>query len=142
MSSNVKKIFYAGLAPDAPPPWLTATGFFGFLGLLSYVWRCQHGEFNFLLSNGDCLFAHASTQLHYIVRRAPFTQAHMQDQDITVDFSALTTSNDRVAIIATTTLTDNEAWIGMPAGSLWWFEDGAAIDTLETRPDPLKKAIA
>lgn len=31
----------------------------------------HHGLFNFMLSNGDILFAHASTLLHYIIRQAP-----------------------------------------------------------------------
>lgn len=97
-----------------------------------------HGEFNFLLSNGDCLFAHASTRLSYIVRQAPFTQAHLKDQDITVDFSAVTTPNDRVVVIATQPLTDNEPWTEMPAGTLWWFEEGAPEQTLHTRPGPVK----
>ena len=100
----------------------------------------RHGEFNFLLSNGDWLFAHASTKLAYIIRQAPFTQAHLKDQDVTVDFSDMTTAADRVAVIATLPLTDNEAWTVMPAGTLWWFEEGMPVQTLETRPGPEKKA--
>jgi predicted glutamine amidotransferase len=34
-----------------------------------------HGTFNFLLSNGQALWAHASTSLYYIERRHPFSQA-------------------------------------------------------------------
>ena len=99
----------------------------------------EYGEVNFLLSNGDCLFAHASTRLSHIVRQAPFTQAHLKDQDITVDFSDVTSANDRVAVIATAPLTDNESWTEMPPGSLWWFEEGAPVKTLTTRPGPVKK---
>ena len=98
----------------------------------------RHGEFNFLLSNGDCLFAHASTKLSYIVRQAPFAQAHLKDQDITIDFSDVTSPDDRVAVIATLPLTDNEPWTMMPAGTLWWFEEGAPVETRETRPGPVK----
>ncbi|MDD2884584.1 MAG: class II glutamine amidotransferase [Dechloromonas sp.] len=93
-----------------------------------------HGEFNFLLSNGDSLFAHASTRLSYIIRRAPFTQAHLSDQDLTVDFSELTGPQDQVAVIATLPLTDNESWTTMPAGSLWCFEEGAPHQQRATRP--------
>ena len=99
----------------------------------------QHGEFNYLLSNGVGLFAHASTKLSYLVRQAPFAQAHLKDQDVTVDFSDLTTPNDRVAIIATQPLTDNEDWQPMPAGSLWWFADGTPVDTRATFPGPTRK---
>lgn len=98
-----------------------------------------HGEFNFLLSNGDGLFAHASTRLAYIVRRAPFAEAHLKDEDLTVDFSEVTTPNDRVAVIATLPLTDNEAWITMPPGTLWYFAEGEAVATCPTRPGPERK---
>ncbi len=99
----------------------------------------RHGEFNFLLSNGDCLFAHASTRLAYIIRQAPFAQAHLNDEDVTVDFSRLTSPEDRVAVIATQPLTDNEVWTTMPPGTLWWFEEGAMCGTLTTLPGPDKK---
>jgi glutamine amidotransferase len=91
-----------------------------------------YGECNFLLSGGEWLMAHASTRLAYIVRRAPFTEAHLRDQDVTVDFSAVTTPADRVAVIATEPLTDNETWEEMPAGSLWWFQEGEAKRWLPT----------
>ncbi len=84
----------------------------------------KHGSCNFLLSNGDILFAHCSTVLHYIVRQAPFTIAHLSDRDIAVDFATETTPNDRVALIATQPLTDNETWIAMQRGELLMFIDG------------------
>jgi hypothetical protein len=62
----------------------------------------EYGEFNFLLSNGDALFAHASTRLHYIVRQAPFAEAHLNGSGRHgIDFSEVTGANDRVAVIAT-----------------------------------------
>ena len=82
------------------------------------------GTFNFLLSNGDCLFAHRSTDLHYVLRHAPFATAHLKDQDVTVDFSAVTTPDDRVAIVATLPLTDNETWAPLPAHRVVSFADG------------------
>jgi len=85
----------------------------------------QYGVFNFLLSNGDCLFAHRSTDLHYIIRRAPFAVAHLKDEDVTVDFSEVTTPNDRVALIATLPLTDNEIWTPLPKDRVVMFVDGA-----------------
>ena len=86
-----------------------------------------HGEFNYLLSNGDFLIAHCATRLAYVVRQAPFTVAHLADQDLTVDFSQVTTPDDRVAIIATVPLTDNETWTEVPPGTLLMFEDGAPV---------------
>jgi glutamine amidotransferase len=102
----------------------------------------RHGEFNFLLSNGDFLFAHASTKLAYIVRQAPFAQAHLNDQDVSVDFSDLTGRDDRVAVIATLPLTDNETWTMMVPGTLWWFAEGAPVCMLETVPGPAKTPAA
>ena len=96
------------------------------------------GIFNFLLSNGDCLYAHCSTELSYIVRRAPFAQAHLKDEDVMVDFSEVTTPNDRVAVIATLPLTDNEPWVTMPPGSLWLFHDGEVVTHRLTAPSPIK----
>ena len=82
------------------------------------------GPFNFLLSNGDGLFAHRSTELHYIVRQAPFALAHLKDQDMTVDFNELTSPDDRVALIATLPLTDNEIWTPLPIDQVVMFADG------------------
>ncbi|MBI2308687.1 MAG: class II glutamine amidotransferase [Rhodocyclales bacterium] len=85
------------------------------------------GEFNFLLAGSDFLIAHASTQLSYIVRKAPFAQAHLKDEDVTVDFSEVTTPDDRVAVVATVPLTDNEDWQTMPPGTLWLFAEGVPV---------------
>ncbi len=95
-----------------------------------------HGEFNFLLSNGQALFAHCASRLTYIVRQAPFAKAHLTDQDVSVDFSEVTSPNDRVAVIATTPLTDNETWQSMAPGTLTTFLDGAPQDigNAQTRP--------
>ncbi|MQY52596.1 class II glutamine amidotransferase [Rhodocyclus gracilis] len=94
------------------------------------------GEFNYLLSNGDWLFAHCSTKLAFVVRKAPFDVAHLADEDLSVDFSELTTAADRVAVIATTPLTDNEQWTTMPAGSLWLFEEGEPVAQAATVAAP------
>lgn len=103
--------------------------------------RC--GEFNFLLSNGKWLFAHCASRLTYIVRQAPFACAHLKDQDVSVDFSELTTPGDRVAVIATTALTDNEDWTPIDPGTLMLFVDGApaapgpaATHAFTRRPSP------
>jgi len=86
-----------------------------------------YGTFNYLLSNGQQLFAHCATELCYVIRQAPFSVAHLVDQDVTVDFSELTTPDDRVAVIATIPLTDNEQWVRFAKGELLMFEDGAPV---------------
>jgi glutamine amidotransferase len=84
-----------------------------------------HGTFNMLLSNGQALWAHASTRLQWLQRRHPFCHATLADDDLTVDFARLTTPTDRVVVVATEPLTTGEPWIEMPAGDLRVFVDGA-----------------
>jgi glutamine amidotransferase len=87
-----------------------------------------YGVFNYLLSDGEHFFAHCSNRLCYVIREAPFAAAHLIDEDITVDFSELTRPTDRVAVIATAPLTDNEVWIPIPSRKLIVFQDGKPID--------------
>lgn len=88
-----------------------------------------HGPFNMMLSDGTALFVHCSTQLHYIVRQHPFTTARLSDEDLNVDFSQVTTPNDRVAVIVTTPLTLNETWIPFAPGELKVFVDGMPVQS-------------
>ena len=85
-----------------------------------------HGTFNFLLSNGEALWAHATTHLCYIERQHPFTQAQLSDEDLSVDFSRETTPQDKVAIIVTAPLTQNEQWTSFQTGELRVFVNGQA----------------
>lgn len=89
-----------------------------------------YGTFNFLLADGTQLFARCATKLSYIVRKAPFGNATLADDDLSVDFSTVTTPRDRVAVIATAPLTRDEAWtIGVP-GEMWVFRKGRLAGTL------------
>lgn len=84
-----------------------------------------HGSFNMLLSNGQALWAHGSTQLHWLTRRHPFRVAHLADEDLSVDFAQHTQPSDRVTIVATEPLTRDEAWTPMMPGALQLFVQGA-----------------
>ena len=86
-----------------------------------------HGTFNMLLSSGGELFAHCSTNLFYLVRQHPFATAKLSDEDVSVDFSQVTTPNDRVAIIVTQPLTTNEQWTAFASGELKLFIDGMPV---------------
>jgi predicted glutamine amidotransferase len=88
----------------------------------------SYGVFNMMLSDGSALFAHCSTRLHYIVRQHPFNQARLSDEDLSVDFSTVTTPNDRVAIIVTEPLTTNETWHAFNGGELMLFAEGMPVD--------------
>lgn len=87
-----------------------------------------HGTFNIMLSDGSALFTHCSTNLYYLVRKYPFAQAQLSDEDVNVDFSQVTTPNDRVAIIVTAPLTTNEIWTQFAPGELKVFVDGEPIE--------------
>ncbi len=95
-----------------------------------------HGSFNMLLSNGQALWAHGSTHLHWLVRQHPFAAAHLADEDLSVDFSALTTPRDRVALVATQPLTRDEPWQAFAAGELRAFVDGACAYQNKLSPLP------
>lgn len=62
--------------------------------------------------------------LHYTVREFPFSTCHLYDMDYTVDFSATNTERDRVAVVATKPLTDDEEWIEIQPGELILFDEG------------------
>jgi predicted glutamine amidotransferase len=86
-----------------------------------------HGTFNVLLSNGQALWAHCSTHLHWLERAHPFGAARLVDDDLSVDFGPLTTPGDRVALVATQPLTRDEPWVAMRAGELRVFVGGQAL---------------
>ena len=86
-----------------------------------------HGSFNCLLSNGEAMWAHASTNLHWLERRPPFGAARLADEDLSVDFATLTGPDDRVALVATQPLTCDEAWTSFAPGELRVFVDGRIV---------------
>lgn len=83
-----------------------------------------YGAFNFMLSNGDVLFAHCSTNLHHVTRAYPFSTAKLIDCDISIDFSEHNHRDDRMTVIATAPLTSNESWTAFHPGELKMFADG------------------
>jgi glutamine amidotransferase len=84
----------------------------------------QHGSFNFLLSNGEALWAHCATNLYFVERSHPFAHAQLADEDLSVDFATVTAPGDRVAVVVTAPLTTNETWTQMTPGELRVFVEG------------------
>lgn len=82
------------------------------------------GVFNMLLTESEYLLAYCSTKLSWITRRAPFGQARLKDDELTVDFYQETTPNDIVTVIATEPLTDNEQWRKLQIGEMIVFREG------------------
>lgn len=87
----------------------------------------SHGHFNFTLSNGDWVIAHCSTNLHYIIREAPFGEACLIDKNTIIDFCTETTPRDRVAVISTHPLTSNEKWTPFAQNSIMLFQNGTPV---------------
>jgi glutamine amidotransferase len=87
----------------------------------------RHGTFNFLLSNGEALWAHASTKLYHVVRQHPFGSATLRDEDLSVNFAEHAAPGDRVAVVVTAPLTTNEVWTPFAPGELRVFVDGAPV---------------
>ena len=96
----------------------------------------KFGTFNFLLSNGQALWAHASTKLHYVLRQPPFTHIHLKDEDVKADLAALNGPEDRLAIVVTEPLTTNEQWTAMVPGQLTVFVEGT-VSSCNTVTEPL-----
>jgi len=119
---RIDRAFPRGYPDDPARLWKAIATVGGELG--------DHGTFNFLLGDGRQMFARCATKLCYIVRKAPFRRATLADDDLSVDFAAVTTPRDRVAIVATAPLTRDETWtIGRP-GEMWVFRRGRLAATL------------
>ncbi|USD65933.1 class II glutamine amidotransferase [Vibrio sp. SCSIO 43136] len=86
------------------------------------------GVFNMLLSDGDYVMSYCTNHLYWITRCAPFGEASLIDEDVTIDFQQETTPNDVVTVIATQPLTDNEEWKRMKPGEYCLFHFGELIE--------------
>lgn len=95
-----------------------------------FVAKKGKGNFNMLLGDGRHLFARCATNLHYIIRKAPFKKATLADEDLAVDFAEVTTPNDRVAVVATMPLTRDEAWTKGEPDTMWTFRQGRLMATV------------
>lgn len=87
----------------------------------------RHGRFNFLLSDGEALYAHASTRLYWLMREHPFPTAHLVDHDLTLDLSVANGPDDRMVLVATEPLTRNERWVPFGPGELQVFVAGERV---------------
>jgi predicted glutamine amidotransferase len=92
----------------------------------------KHGTFNMLLSNGQALWAHASTKpesqgLWYMQRAWPFSTAQLIDEDLAVNFAERNSPEDRVTLVVSQPLTRNETWTRMAPGEVAVFVDGERV---------------
>jgi glutamine amidotransferase len=91
--------------PNCPPPKILDREISDLFAQLRGM-----GVFNALLTDGRSMYASCSKKLCYIKREAPFGTATLIDEDMQVDFAAETTPDDKVIVIATQPLTQDEVW--------------------------------
>lgn len=126
--------------PDGLPTLDTLHAFLSSLCEEIILGHAEDTIFNFLLGCGQyTLFAYSWpgkrpgsdvwNGLHYIVRQPPFTTARLLDVDYAIDFSTVTTLQDRVAVIATKPLTEESGWIEFRRGELLMFDKGLPYRT-------------
>jgi len=87
----------------------------------------EMGVFNMLLTDGEYLVCYCTNNLHWLTRRAPFGEAQLIDEDMTVDFKKETSDTDVVTVIATRPLTKNEQWNKMHEGECCVFHFGERV---------------
>jgi len=95
----------------------------------------RYGKFNFLLSNGEYLFAYMNRRgtLHYLLRHPPHQGLiKLLDEDYEVRLEELKTHDEYAAIVATKPLTDEE-WRPMNPGVLYVFYNGDLLLIVERR---------
>jgi len=87
----------------------------------------QYGGFNFLLSNGECLFAFWSghNSLYYLERKPPYKdfKVRLEDEDFSVTLSEMKDPDEKTVLISTKPLTD-EKWIKFKPNKLYEFKEG------------------
>ena len=87
----------------------------------------RHGNFNYLLSNGEAVFSHCSSKLYVLQRQHPFPTARLVDFDLSMDLGPLNHEGDRMAIVATEPLTSDESWLAFKTGESKVFVDGVEV---------------
>jgi predicted glutamine amidotransferase len=92
------------------------------------------GIFNVLISDGRFLFARCGDNLVHIVRRFPLGHATLADEELRVDYTQVLRGPGSVAVVATSPLTRDEAWVRATPGTLWVFHEGELVRTFEGLP--------
>ncbi|OYW79041.1 MAG: class II glutamine amidotransferase [Asticcacaulis sp. 32-58-5] len=114
--------YLAKTFPECPPPKVLDREISDLFAQLRGL-----GVFNALLTDGRSLYASCSKKLCYIKREAPFGTATLIDEDMQVDFASETTPDDKVIVIATQPLTQDEVWTTVAPDSTLILRGGEVI---------------
>lgn len=86
-----------------------------------------HGNLNMLLSDGQALYVHCSTQLHQLTRRHTFPNARLVDRDMSLDLGPLNAEGDVMTLLATEPLTLDEPWQALATGEFRVYVQGQEV---------------
>lgn len=89
------------------------------------------GNFNILLSNGDWLLVHCSSELYWTYRSYPHGCIELLDSEIKVDLSQFNDPDDAMVLIVTRPLTRGEAWYPLGRGEIHVYQQGERLLLLE-----------
>lgn len=117
------------LGDEAPPAWQRTAPKLAELAREVAAW----GVFNFLLSDGHAVFAHASTKLHWLQRGHPFGRVRLVDRELEIDLAEANGPEDRMVLLATEPLTHAEPWTAFKRGELRVFAEGRSVWQSERR---------
>lgn len=80
------------------------------------------GRFNFLLTDGEKIYAYGDDNLWYVQRKAPFEFVTLKDEQYEVNLAEIKGHDEKAILIATEPLTRNEKWEKI--SGLMVFKDG------------------
>lgn len=83
------------------------------------------GRFNFLLTNGEYLFAFGDNSLFFVKRKAPFQEVTLRDDGYHLNLKEIKNSQEKAIIVATEPLTKEENW--QKIDGLKLFKDGNEV---------------
>ena len=109
----------------------------------------RYGKFNFLLSNGNHIYAYMSREdeLHYLFRYPPHTQIvelkdkELKDEDFKVDLGEIKSPDEKAILVATQPLTKGEKWHKFPLGRVLVFRDGEPL-SVEVLSEKKREVLA
>jgi predicted glutamine amidotransferase len=97
----------------------------------------RDGMLNFLLADGEHLYARCGDSLAWTERKRPQEHATLVDAEVRVRLGDILGPADdaRMAVVATAPLTRDETWHRASPGTLWVFSRGDLLHSFDPPPD-------